>query len=1297
MEKVDASGGSPDAQKGAPDSPAPKKGKSKSNGKESITDGMQVPSRDRLQIGKAIEQKLLSVKKQLRMVWWILIITLIIIWAAVIAFCLVIFFTARSEKVSQGLKRELQAEERRNEEFKINVWTANIFACSTYSVNIDRADAAIVAVADIQEQAKFGLCDSSSNDVEECIGNFAGRIDSSASSALRGGASAKAGAWTIAEQLVIGKTRAEVCASKSSYRERWEQFYEYEATYRTALEGAKKRVVPAPATQTSWTFLIFEMALGIVFVVAFVAPFLTLPVCMGTGQFVRTSFQAAWDEAGQIDRKVQRRMANIFLGSSSLLMDRLMPRAQILSGRSESPPEHSQMDIREFFESLVKVFGVITKDKNVDLIILYGKDLPTTCWTDQKKLKAVLLQIFESTVSGVGQGATIYIAVYPTYSGPLPYAGAEEKEMKTYEIVTEIQVDGDFYPDHCRKGLFVPAFAEEIDSANKAGEPHFGTIIVDRILKRLGGCVITPDNVEANKWVQKGRKNLPHLGFAAQAHQAAPHPPTPHQSPKPGADAPEHSGSVRPFSPVGQRTTPLRDIGDPSMVEIVRFNFATFGRTSLADICPQLNLSSHHKYEVLLYKTGPLTASVCLSLSAIAGFPVRIAREGDDIPSLVRPARGKVPTVCLIVGRYVTESDALRELATKVWETNSQITILSVTPSQDLQSVGDFQAVHEPLTTQTLARAITNGVRKIFKVMMNLRDGNKLTRHNAPKSVRHLHTSLRNDICKDLPFPGEKMAKTRRAIGLGDEKRTHPIKDATDPQASQLFLGIRFVPLHLRTAASLVVTVINEEGFDSGHVHLCHSCGDAAINYMWRCEEAKSHFDQDFADPGHNAFSKKHAEKKSPTPPPDGGAGTEDGERPTYFSSLEFARNRRRTSMAESSDEEEEEGHMPSASKKFELQDVPLPGAPDEPSQDKDQLESPATIGHMAIQVSALERLLERKKGNARRTSHRGSRVRMPVSFSDDENGGGEQQQPMHVDRQGSILSSAKRHRSSSAEATSEVQFAIDMSADPSDLSKASPHIVKKIIENIAHLNTPTCLKFRSVKDDDWDFNRVYKESADLDDVLDWGFDVFKLAPHQQAATGVNLIRKSLEEAQLPFDSISLLRFVLTIQGSYNQVPYHNFCHAITVVQASLLFAEDKGSNSIVTPANKVSLAVAALCHDADHPGVNSKFLVNVTRWASYVVAEFHIQNVIERGYGCPVSMPTVKGTDPYSVASSQVQFIELICEPLFGAMAEIFPNEVSGRFRQMLDNKAYWEKLAEKHKGDAIRLNEAPPDLDSF
>mmetsp|Transcript_3647 Transcript_3647/g.7539 ORF Transcript_3647/g.7539 Transcript_3647/m.7539 type:complete len:121 (-) Transcript_3647:447-809(-) len=56
-----------------------------------------------------------------------------------------------------------------------------------------------------------------------------------------------------------------------------------------------------------------------------------------------------------------------------------------------------------------------------------------------------------------------------------------------------------------------------------------------------------------------------------------------------------------------------------------------------------------------------------------------------------------------------------------------------------------------------------------------------------------------------------------------------------------------------------------------------------------------------------------------------------------------------------------------------------------------------------------------------------------------------------------------------------EVQFAIDLTADPSDLSKASPHGDKKIIEDIAHLHTPTCLKSKSVKDDDISIHQVLK------------------------------------------------------------------------------------------------------------------------------------------------------------------------------------------------------------------------------
>ncbi len=53
----------------------------------------------------------------------------------------------------------------------------------------------------------------------------------------------------------------------------------------------------------------------------------------------------------------------------------------------------------------------------------------------------------------------------------------------------------------------------------------------------------------------------------------------------------------------------------------------------------------------------------------------------------------------------------------------------------------------------------------------------------------------------------------------------------------------------------------------------------------------------------------------------------------------------------------------------------------------------------------------------------------------------------------------------------------------------------------------------------------------------------------------------------------------------YRQVPYHNFFHCVDVTHATFRFIKLVGSRARMTPTEKLSLMIAALCHDLDHPG----------------------------------------------------------------------------------------------------------------
>ncbi|GAW11209.1 hypothetical protein ANO14919_005510 [Xylariales sp. No.14919] len=106
------------------------------------------------------------------------------------------------------------------------------------------------------------------------------------------------------------------------------------------------------------------------------------------------------------------------------------------------------------------------------------------------------------------------------------------------------------------------------------------------------------------------------------------------------------------------------------------------------------------------------------------------------------------------------------------------------------------------------------------------------------------------------------------------------------------------------------------------------------------------------------------------------------------------------------------------------------------------------------------------------------------------------------------------------------------------------------------------------------------------------------------------LAMPELEKWRLPTDQLTT--FLVACRAAYNQfVPYHNFRHAVDVLQATFDFLIHIGAlppypfmpdsfpttqksqiTSLLKPFEALTLLVSAIGHDVGHPGVNNGFLV---------------------------------------------------------------------------------------------------------
>jgi cGMP-dependent 3',5'-cyclic phosphodiesterase len=104
-------------------------------------------------------------------------------------------------------------------------------------------------------------------------------------------------------------------------------------------------------------------------------------------------------------------------------------------------------------------------------------------------------------------------------------------------------------------------------------------------------------------------------------------------------------------------------------------------------------------------------------------------------------------------------------------------------------------------------------------------------------------------------------------------------------------------------------------------------------------------------------------------------------------------------------------------------------------------------------------------------------------------------------------------------------------------------------------------------------------------------------------AAGVfEMVRRQGIPERLAVDDMTVMCFILTVQASYRQVPYHNWIHAVTVAHfchvarvryglAQRLCGSSSGRELERTVHMELdALFLCCLCHDMDHRGLTNKF-----------------------------------------------------------------------------------------------------------
>lgn len=143
----------------------------------------------------------------------------------------------------------------------------------------------------------------------------------------------------------------------------------------------------------------------------------------------------------------------------------------------------------------------------------------------------------------------------------------------------------------------------------------------------------------------------------------------------------------------------------------------------------------------------------------------------------------------------------------------------------------------------------------------------------------------------------------------------------------------------------------------------------------------------------------------------------------------------------------------------------------------------------------------------------------------------------------------------------------------------------------------------------DWNF---YAHDLNYDELM---FAAFSMIKHGLSLPGVDDVKLS---------DVCLIKFLLLVRDSYRPSnPYHNFRHAIDVVQAIFYFLLQLGAlppfpltekasgtfDSILQPMETLTILIVAVGHDIGHPGVTNLFLTNSR---SPIAEVFQYESVLE-------------------------------------------------------------------------------------
>lgn len=96
---------------------------------------------------------------------------------------------------------------------------------------------------------------------------------------------------------------------------------------------------------------------------------------------------------------------------------------------------------------------------------------------------------------------------------------------------------------------------------------------------------------------------------------------------------------------------------------------------------------------------------------------------------------------------------------------------------------------------------------------------------------------------------------------------------------------------------------------------------------------------------------------------------------------------------------------------------------------------------------------------------------------------------------------------------------------------------------------------------------------------------------------------------EFTINELVVKNYFIALESCYLTVPYHNACHAVDVLSSLLFFINQSETLGNISVLELFACILAALGHDAGHPGVTNRYVVNTN---DVLAVEYNDISVLE-------------------------------------------------------------------------------------